>query len=137
MRLFVAAPYSKQVNYETGEVFPEYKAWLEEILTSLESYGHEVFSALRADNYKINDLDPASAFRLDEGEIDTSDAFIAFVNDTISAGIQTEIGMAITKGKRVVIAHLPEHKLEYFNQAIILAGQATEAILPMNSDPLA
>lgn len=137
MRIFVAASYSSQVNYETGEVFPEYKEWLEANIELLEGLGHTVFCALRADDYKINDTDPAEAFSLDEAEIEKADGLIAFVTDTVSAGVQTEIGMAIAKKKRVVIAHLGEHAIGYFNQAIILAGQATEQILPISSDPFA
>lgn len=135
MKIFVATTYSSQVNYDTGEVFPEYKAWLEEQLTRIERMGHTVFCALRADNYKMNDTDPAEAFSLDEGEISAADAMLAIVNDSISAGVQTEIGMAIAKGKRVVLIHEPDHKLAYFNDAIIRAGQASEAFLPIESDP--
>ena len=135
MKIFVAASYSSQVNYETGEVFPEYKEWLEDNLEQLEKFGHAVFCALRADEYKINDANPAEAFSLDEAEIEKADAMLAFVTDKVSAGVQTEIGMAIAQKKPVVIAHLAEHGLTYFNQAIVLAGQADEAILPIESDP--
>lgn len=135
MKVFAAASYSSQVNYDTGEVFPEYKEWLEGQLELLEKLGHTVFCALRADEYKINDADPAEAYSLDEAEIEAADAMIAFVTDKISAGVQTEIGMAIAQRKQVVIAHLGEHTLGYFNQAIILAGQAKEQILPITSDP--
>lgn len=141
MKIFVAASYSSQVNYETGEVLPEYKEWLEGHLERIEKFGHAVFCALRADEYKINDGDPAEAFSLDEREIDGADALLAFVTDKVSAGVQTEIGMAIAKGKHVVIAHLGEHALGYFNQAIIMADQASELILPesgvIESDPFA
>jgi nucleoside 2-deoxyribosyltransferase len=137
MRIFVAASYSSQVNYETGEVFPEYKEWLEDNLTLLEGFGHTVFCALRADGYQINDGDPAAAFSLDEAEIDAADALLAFVTDRVSAGVQTEIGMAIAKKKQVIIAHLGEHAVGYFNSAIILAGQAREQILPIAADPFA
>ncbi len=135
MRIFVAASYSSQVNYDTGEVFPEYREWLEDNLSYIERLGHTVFCALRADEYYINDDDPAAAFSLDEAEIDASDGLLAFVTDNVSAGVQTEIGMAIAKKKTVVIAHLGEHALGYFNQAIILAGQAREQILPIIDDP--
>jgi len=135
MKIFVATSYSSQVNYETGEVFPEYKEWLEDNLTLLEKLGHTVFCALRADEYKINDADPAEAFSLDEAEIEKADALIAFVTDKVSAGVQTEVGMAIAQKKLVVIAHLAEHALAYFNQAIVSAGQANEAVLPIESDP--
>lgn len=135
MKIFVAASYSSQVNYETGEVFPEYKEWLEGNLTQLEKFGHAVFCALRADQYRINDNNPAEAFSLDESEIEKLDAMVAFVSDMVSAGVQTEIGMAITQKKLFVLAHLAEHSLAYFNQAIVLAGQASEAMLPMVADP--
>jgi len=135
MRVFVAASYSSQVNYDTGEVFPEYKDWLESNLELLEKLGHTVFCALRADGYKINTDDPAKAFTLDEAEIEAADALLAFVTDDVSAGVQTEIGMAIAQNKQVVIAHLPEHTLAYFNSAIVKADQASELILPMRSDP--
>jgi nucleoside 2-deoxyribosyltransferase len=137
MKLFVAASYSSQVNYETGEVFPEYKAWLEDNLTTLEALGHTVFCALRADGYKINDASPAEAFSLDEAEIAAADGMLAFVTENISAGVQTEIGMAIATKKHVVLAHAADTPLAYFNQAIVLAGQASEVILPITTDPFA
>lgn len=130
MKIFVSASYSSQVNYDTGEVFYEYKEWLESYLKCIEGFGHTVFCALRFDDYKLSCGDPAEAFSLDEREIDSSDFLIALITDEISAGVQTEIGMAIAKGKRVFIAHLAKHSLGYFNQAIILAGQARELILP-------
>ena len=135
MKLFVAVSYSSHVNYDTGMVFPEYRDWLEGNLTTLENLGHTVFCALRADQYRMNDVNPAEAFRLDEAEINASDGMLAFITNEVSAGTQTEIGMAIAKKKVVVIAHLLEHPLAYFNQAIVLAGQATELILPFSEDP--
>ncbi len=137
MKLFVAASYSSQVNYETGEVFPEYKEWLEDNIERLEKFGHTVFCALRADNYKMNDVNPAEAFSLDESQIEAAEGMIAFVNNSVSAGVQTEIGMAIAQKKPVVFAHDPEDKLAWFNQAIVLAGQASEVIMPLDSDPFA
>lgn len=136
MKIFITASHSSQVNYETGEVFPEYIDWLEANIKRLEKFGYTVFCALRADEYRMNDKNPAEAFSLDEAEIEKADALIAFVNDTVSAGVQTEIGMAVAKKKLVVIAHIAEHALAYFNDAIVLAGQASELILPINSDPL-
>ena len=135
MKIFVAASYSSRVNYETRQVFPEYRDWLENNLQILEKLGHTVFCALRADQYKINDANPAEAFSLDEAEIEAADGILAFVADKVSAGVQTEIGMAIAKKKQVVIAHTTDQPLAYFNQAIVLAGQAKELVLPITSDP--
>lgn len=137
MKIFVAASYSNKVDYTSGNVFPEYKLWLEAILNQLEGYGHEVFCALRADNWRINDLDPAQAFKLDESEIAAADGMIAFVSETPSAGVQMEIGMALAQKKQVVLAHEVAEKLAYFNRAVIALGQAKEALLPLSSDPFA
>ena len=83
----MAASYSSKVNYDTGEVFPDYKAWLEEILGQLESAGHKVVCSLREDEYRINDGDPAGAFRLDTESIKNADALLALLDDHISAGV--------------------------------------------------
>jgi hypothetical protein len=77
MKVFVSASYSSKINYETGEVFTEYKDWLEEVIGSIEAPGHDVFCALRADQYKMNDTDPATAFSLDMEHIGKSDVILA------------------------------------------------------------
>ncbi len=135
MRIFVAASYSSKVNYETGHVHADYRAELEAILANLESYEHEVFCALRADGYRINDTSPEEAFRLDKNEIIKADAIFAIVSDLPSVGVQTEIGMAIALGKPVVFAHYPDHKLAFFNAALVQAGHASEVTFPLHDDP--
>lgn len=135
MNIFVAAFYSAYVNYETGEVLPEYKEWLEDNLATIEGFGHEIFCALRADDYRINNSDPAEAFRLDIEQIEAADALIAFVDAKVSAGVQTEVGYALALEKKIILAHPPDTELSWFNQAIVEAGQATEVSLPLDSDP--
>ena len=135
MKIFVAASYSAKVDYTTGNVYPEYKEWLEAILRQLENYGHEVFCALEADGWRINDMSPAQAFKLDESEIAKADGMLALVSNAVSAGVQMEIGMAIAQKKQVVLAHDSIDQLAYFNQAVVSLGQAGEAILPITSDP--
>ena len=135
MKLFVAASYSAKVDYTTGGVFPEYRTWLEGILSQLESYGHEVVCALRDDDWRINDLEPAQAFKLDEAKISNAEGLLAIVSDTVSAGVQMEMGMALAQKKVVAIAHEKVHQLTYFNQAVIALRQASEVLLPISSDP--
>ena len=137
MKIFVAASYSAKVDYSTGDVYPEYRAWLEAILWQLESYGHDVVCALRDDDWRINDLEPAQAFKLDEEKIANAECLLALVSDTVSAGVQMEMGMALAQNKVVAIAHEKVDQLAYFNQAVIALGQATEVLLPMTSDPFA
>jgi hypothetical protein len=115
---------------------PEYKAWLEEILKQLESEGHTVFCALRADQYKINDTDPAAAFSLDLEHIQASDVLLALLGDKPSVGVQTEIGVAVGLGRRVILAHKPEEKLAYFNAAMLRAGVVQDTTLPLDQKAL-
>ena len=135
MKVFVAASYSAKVDYSTGDVYPEYRAWLEGILGQLESYGHEVVCALRDDNWRINDLEPAQAFKLDEQKIANAEGLFALVSDTVSAGVQMEMGMALAQKKKVVIAHEKVDQLAYFNQAVVALGQASEVLVPITNDP--
>lgn len=136
MKIFLATSYSTKVNYDTGEVYPEFKEWLENIFTTIEKMGHTPFSAMRQDWYRINDADPAKAFFLDYDEIRSSDVMLALVDDHVSAGVQTEIGIAVAMGKKLILAHLPEHKLTYFNDALVKAGNARELILPITAKNL-
>ena len=131
MKIFVAASYSSKVNYDTGEVLPEYKIWLEDILARLENNGHDVICSLREDNYRINDGDPAGAFRLDTESIKNSDLLLALLDGHVSAGVQTEIGYALALSKRIILAHRPEDKLAYINSAMVKAGLVTEVALPL------
>lgn len=136
MKIFIAASYASKVNYETGEVLPEYKVWLENIIGIIEELGHTVFCALRADQYKINNASPAEAFSLDMKHIRESDCVLALVGNKASTGVQTEIGVAVALGKMLLIAHTSEDKLAYFNAAMIKAGVAQEIELPFNKNKL-
>src|SRR6266567_4053435 len=107
MKVFVSASYSSKVNYDTREVFPEYKEWLENILGTIEKLGYTVFCALRAYQYKINDDDPADAFSLDMQHIKESDVILALLNEKVSAGVQTEVGVGVALKKQVILAHEP------------------------------
>lgn len=90
---------------------------------------------LRADGYRINDASPAEAFRLDMAEIEKAAGFLAIVGDFPSTVVQTEIGIALALGKKLLLAHYPDHKLAYFNAALVAAGHARDVILPLTEDP--
>lgn len=136
MHIFINASYSAHVDYSTGEVRASYKLWIEDILGTLEKAGHTVFCALRADNYRINDSNPAKAFSLDITQIKKSDAMIAILADRPSAGVQTEVGYGVALGKKVILAYEPGHRLQYFNQAMIQAGVVQSMELPLTPEKL-
>lgn len=131
MNIFVAATYSSMVNNETKEVFSEYKTWLENTLKTIEASGHKVFCALQQDGYKLNDSDQAVAFNLDRKHLEQSDVLVALLTNSPSTEVQTEIGIAIALRKQVILAHLPDCGLAYFNNALIQANVAQEIILPI------
>jgi len=135
MKFFVASSYSSQVDYETGQVFPEHREFIESQLAVLEQFG-EVFCAVRHDNYQINNAAPEEAFRLDLDQIKDSDVFIAFLSGRASVGVQTEIGIAVALGKRTLVANPPEGKREYFNIAMARAGVIDEISLPLSSEEI-
>lgn len=137
MKVFIAASYSSKVDYETGEVYPEYKRWLEEIINSVSSLGHSTFCALVVDNFKINNENPSQAFSLDVDELKKCDVILALLSSTASTGVQTEIGVGIALGKKVILAHSQDDPLTYFNKSIIDAGAATELLMPFSANSLA
>ena len=87
-------------------------------------------------NFGSNDPDPAEAFSLDINELRKSDVVLALLNDSVSAGVQTEIGYAVALEKEVVIAHEPDHSLQYFNMAMMRAGVAKSLVLPLTKEKL-
>jgi nucleoside 2-deoxyribosyltransferase len=137
MNVFLAASYSSQVDYQTGQVRPDYKKELEETIEIIESTGHKVFCALKADKYKINSADPGGAFKLDIEQIKKADILVALLSDKTSAGVQTEIGIALGLNKKIFMAHKNADTLAWFNQAIIRAGKAEEILLPIQSTDFA
>lgn len=132
MKVFIAAAFSTKVNYDTGDVFPEYKEWIELMIDQVEAAGHEVYCALKEDQFKINDADPVGAYNMDMSHIDSSDVLLALVDETASTGVQMEVGYAIAKGKRVYLAHDPEVKLAWFNDTMVKAGAVTELTYPLD-----
>ena len=118
MKVFVAASYSSKVNYVSGEVYADYRQWMEAQLDAIEAEGHEVFNSLRKDSYKINNDDPAGAFLTDFDELDRSDVLVAFVSDKVSAGVQVEIGYAIAKSMRVILVQMSGTQQSWSNAAL-------------------
>jgi len=138
MKIFASTSFSSQVNYDTGEVLPEFRDYLERQLSLIEKVtgGGTVWNALRYENYKINDETPGEAFQAAFNEIKQCDLFIAFLSKKISAGVQMEIGMAVTLGKPIILARPDDAKVEYFNNAMIQAELAKEIALPLNENEL-
>ena len=118
-RLFLATSFSGHVNYETGEVNPDYREKVEAVIDTLRTVGgFTVFFA--------SDVPPEVGVEKDLAEIDESDVVLALLpTGLISAGLQYEVGYADAKGKQVVIATESGSELAYFNQGAANLGRVT------------
>lgn len=125
-RLFLATSFSGHVNYETGEVNPDYRQQVEAVIDSLRTVGgFAVFCAVEHENWIIaSDVPPEVGVEKDLAEIDESDVVLALLpTGLISAGLQYEVGYADAKGKSVVLATETGSELTYFNQGVANLGR--------------
>lgn len=137
MKIFIATSFSSKVDYSTGKVFPEYRAWLEgNILSLVKSAGCDYFCAVEEEGWKINDQDPGKAITEDFNNLKTCDALLVVLDEEVSPGLQIEIGIAYERGMPIILAHQKDTKLKWSNQALIDAGFAKELLMPFNSEQL-
>lgn len=67
--------------------------------------------------------------------IEESDTLLALLGD-ISAGVQTEVGIALALGRTVFLAHAPDQPLAYFNAAIVQSAAGQEILLQEKVDDM-
>jgi nucleoside 2-deoxyribosyltransferase len=137
MKIFIATSFSSKVDYSTGKVFPEYRAWLEgNILSLVKSAGYDYFCAVEEEGWKINDQDPGKAITEDFNNLRTCDALLVVLDEEVSPGLQIEIGIAYERGMPIIFAHQKDVKLKWTNQALIDAGHAKELLMPFSQSEL-
>jgi nucleoside 2-deoxyribosyltransferase len=125
-RIFLSTSFSGKVQYETGQVVPEFRAALEGVLKALrEQPDVEVFCAIEDEGWKISEVLPGKGVLKDIEEVDKADIIVALMQDKPSAGVQFEIGYAVAKGKRVVLAAKAGEELSFFNQGLVSSGLVT------------
>ena len=125
-RIFLATSFSGHVDYETGEVNPDYREKVEVAINTLRAVGgFTVFCAAEYENWIIaSDVPPELGVEKDLAEIDESDVMLALLpTGLISAGLQYEVGYAEAKGKIVVLATESGTELAYFNQGAVNLGR--------------
>lgn len=135
MKVFLSTSFSHKVNYETGEVLPEFRQEIEQILATIRTAGHEAFAAVEDEGWKLGNATPAEGAAYDIKHIDESDILIAILHDTTSAGVQWEIGYADAKGMKVYVLSEDKTDIGNWNRAIEALGRVTR--LPYDSKNLA
>jgi len=118
MKIFFATSFSSKIDSE-GKVLPEFRASIEKLLSRYEAQGHEVFCAVRAENWRIAAQDPVMALKLDLQHIKKADKFVALLDEQVSAGVQLEIGYALALGKEITLLAVLDAKLGWTNQALM------------------
>ena len=126
MKVFLSTSFSGQVNTSTGRIQLGYQAFLEHFLTGVrQAFTGELYCALEAEAWEISE-DPAEVgVQNDLIKIDESDVLLALMYDKSSVGAQFEVGYAVAKGKRVIIASALDVPLAYFNQGAVSLGLAS------------
>lgn len=125
MQIFLSTSFSSQVDPASGAVLPEYRTFVTNVLEGLRREEGEVYCAIEIEGWKVSDQPPEVSIKSDLEHIDVSDVLIALIHDRPSAGVQFELGYAVAKAKRVIIARSSNDGLSYFNQGIVGAGLVT------------
>lgn len=124
-KVFLSTSITDKID-EHGNVLPEYRLFIESILDGLRKSDLEVSAAIENDGWRQDfDVPPEISIKKVIEDIETADVLIALVNDRPSAGVQFELGYAIAKDKRAILAHPTDQKLAYFNQGAIGNGMIT------------
>jgi hypothetical protein len=113
MKVFLAAPFTQTIDQKTGLVDPSYRDWLEAIIRLLRIQGHEVICAHEREKWG-QDLDaPGAAMRADFDAIKDSDLVLAHIGNPVSPGVQMELGIALSFGKRLIVLAEVESNAPY------------------------
>jgi nucleoside 2-deoxyribosyltransferase len=125
-KVFLSTSFSGKVDYATGSVDADFRKEIETILTALRKSGDlEVFCAVEDEGWNISNTLPEVGVMHDLTKLDGSDVLLALVEETISAGVQFELGFAVAKGKQVILASQTSAKIAYFNQGVVSNGMMT------------
>lgn len=105
---------------------PDFRKHIENIIEALRKSGMAVFAALEDEGWKLtHNVPPEVGVQKDVTEINVADVVVALVQDKPSTELQFEIGYAVAKEKRVILARRGKEDLAYFNQGVVRSGLAT------------
>jgi len=126
-KVFLSTSFSGKVEEQSGQIVPEFRAFIEQVLAGLRKDDMaEVFCAVEHEGWLIaNDIPPEVGVKKDIEELNKAEVLVALVHDKPSAGVQFDLGYAVAKGKRVILASHQGEQLAYFNQGAVSSGFMT------------
>ncbi|WP_306747963.1 nucleoside 2-deoxyribosyltransferase [Saccharothrix yanglingensis] len=101
--VFVAGPFFKLVDPETGAMRPQDRERFELLIGYFEDSGCEVHNAHRRERWGEAFLEPDDFTKLDHDEIAASDVLVAVPGPPASLGTHIELGWASALGKPIVL----------------------------------
>jgi nucleoside 2-deoxyribosyltransferase len=126
-KVFLAVSFSDKVDPD-GVVQPKFRAFVEKVLADLRADGVlDVFCALEYEGWKISDELAEVGVKKDLNELDGADALVVLLApaEQPSAGTRFEMGYAVAKGKKLILAAHTSDPLGFFTQGAVNAGLVT------------
>lgn len=125
-KVFLSTSFSGKIEYPSGDVLPSFRKEIETVLEALRKTGDlEVFCAVEDEGWNIGNTPAEVGVKHDLEEVGKADVLLALVEETISAGVQFELGYAVAQGKQVILASAIDAKVAYFNQGVVSNGMMT------------
>ena len=121
-KVFICTSFSTKID-SNGQVLSEHRSIIEPILQAIQESGFKYFCAIEDEGWKITKKDPTTEFKHDLDKITDSDVMLALLEDSVSAGVQIEIGCMIGEisnnpSKRLILAYPAGTALAWSNNAV-------------------
>lgn len=124
--VFLATSFAHVIDAATGNVIPEFRKKVEEILQSLRTEAEvKVYCDLEDAEWHMPGGLPERAAIKDINTLEEADLLLCLVAEHPSVGAEFEIGYMVAKGKPVLLAMSAKGQLANFNQGLISAGLVT------------
>jgi len=125
-KLLLSTSFSHVINAETGEVLPDFRSKVEQILHSLRTEAKvSVYCDMEAEKWKMPHGLPERGLSKDMTALNEADLLLALVEEHPSVGAEFEMGYMAAKGKPVILAMHNSGHLAIFNQGLVSAGIVT------------
>lgn len=103
LTVFLAAPFDPWMKADRSSLLDERKAELQLLIELVESFGHQVISSHRREEFGAAWMEPDECTPLDYEAIRKCDLIIALPGRPFSGGVHIEIGWASAFGKKIIL----------------------------------
>lgn len=135
LRLFLAAPFTQDIDPDTGVIPQQSRHPLAVLAEALRMAGYSVFVAHEREAWGEELMSPQECTPLDFKEMADADVVCAYVGNPPSMGVHVELGWASAMGKPVLL--LTEPGLAYTPLLLGIGGVTRAEILPLMGRGLA